>query len=201
MKAPAQNSARASPFAALAAAASPIAPLGREILRHPAETRRAVGAKPFEVALEIVAIGGEVLGPRHVDQFGPERQHERGFDFAAVDAVANLLFSEQTRRVAETAPGAGDGERLAPLAQHKGGLRDERRIAAMRIEQHDFAHARADGAFHDLDKDAQRGLMRQRERARKLAVLQRYANALDGKEQGRQIRRAGARSHVRRSPP
>src|SRR4051812_25202950 len=51
-----------------------------QVLRHPAEAGRPACAQVSEAALHLVGRGPKIACRLHVDEFRPQRQHQRAFD-------------------------------------------------------------------------------------------------------------------------
>ncbi len=81
---------------------------------------------------------------------GMARQHDRGFDRAAVNAVAQFLCSKQAIRYAEARPRGGDREHAMPRAQ------------ILRHHRHRGAVAAVTGHHHDLSDSGPRHVFAER---------------------------------------
>src|SRR5499427_92372 len=78
------------PFSAVAADASPTAPSG---LMSCAIQPEAVLVRRAQMLVTLLHLGGlrrEQLRLGHVDEVGPEMEHQRGLDVAGVNAVAHV---------------------------------------------------------------------------------------------------------------
>ena len=160
---------------------------GIEVLRHPGEASGPVGTEPFEFARHRDRRRRCVWGFSHAHGCGLRREHERGFDIAAVDAVLFLVGRERAVRIAEAVPANRDGEHAEPrtqVARHRFHGGD---VAAMARHQHELAHAGARQAFAELGPGRHRGRGRQCERARKRQMLRRNADALHRQKRDGQV--------------
>ncbi len=115
--------------------------VGVEVAHHPAEGMRAIGAQMGKTRGIVRLAGGKVTRAGHVDPFGMERQHDRGFDLAAMDVDRLGLRRDPARRLPEPGPAGCDHEHLEPDAQFRGDDRHQGRVAAMGVEQHQLANA------------------------------------------------------------
>ena len=88
MNASAWCSAVSRPLSAVAARGVADRAVGIEVLRDPAESVLARRPQVRVVPLHLGGLRGKQLGLAHVDQVGPEMQHERGLDVAGVNAVS-----------------------------------------------------------------------------------------------------------------
>ena len=78
--------------------------LGIQVLRLPAELAEAVGAEVLELAMKSSCAERKSLGEVHLHEIGPQMEHDRRLDVAAVDAVERLLGRRDALRLTETRP-------------------------------------------------------------------------------------------------
>ena len=148
------------------------------------------------------------------------RQHDRGLDRAAMNAVTQFFCGKQSIRRAEARPARGDHEKPMMRAQILRHQRHRGAVAAMARHHHELPDARARDAFADRHPFLQRDVGRQRLRARIIDMLGGNADRLqrqkgDGdarqatvrapapdrpRRSGRRFRAADA-GHAARSPP
>ncbi len=80
-------------------------------------------------------------------------QHQRGFDLAAMDAVASFVFRNHSVRIAEAAPLGRDDDHLVADAQFPGDDAHHVDIAAMGVDDDQLA----DAGFGNLAADGRPG--------------------------------------------
>ena len=115
------------------------------------------------------------------------REHQRGLDVAAMNAVLFLFSREHAVRITEAMPADGDGEHAKPRAQVARHQFHGRDIAAVAGDQHELAHAGAREAFAKLGPGRDRGRRRKCQRARIGQMLGRNADALHRQKCHRQV--------------
>src|SRR5262249_39773343 len=129
-----------------------------KILRLPGERRRAVRGEPaiflFHRNARRRKVGDLVL----VYVLGIARQHDRGFDRAAVNAVTNFLLRKQALRHAEARPGGGDNKEPMERAQVLRHQAHGGAVAAVTGDDHELPKARARDAFANLHPAPERDL-------------------------------------------
>ena len=123
----------------------------------------------------------------HAHRLRLRREHQRGLDIAAVNAVPLLLAGKRVIRITEAVPADGDRQHAEPRAQVARHQLHRRDIAAVAGDQHELAHAGAREAFADLGPGSDRGRRRQGQRAGKGEMLDRNADALHRQEGHRQV--------------
>ena len=106
-----------------------------------------------------------------------------------MDAVLQLVLGKEPVGIAETMPGRLDGEQTMPGAQILCDHVEQGDIPAVRIEQHELAHAGAGDAGADLAQDRDQARRRKAQRAGVILVLGRDADCLNWQEQHRQVLR------------
>ena len=187
MKPSTPDLAQASPFAAVAFDASPAAPCCVQVVRHPADGDRLGHAEALEILLDADRRTDEIPRFAHPHRLRPERQHQRGFGVAAVDAVGALLRRKESLRVAERVPAGVHREHAAADAQlpHDGG--EDGDIAAMRIDEYELPAAGPGDALADLGPGARDRLHGKGQRPRVLDVLVRLADRLKRQDKDRQV--------------
>src|SRR6266851_3206532 len=172
-----------------------------QVLRHPAEAGGMAGAQLLELVFHR---DRRRLCARHLAAhgFGLDREHERGLDLAGMNAVREFLVGEQTLGIAEPVPGGGDHEHAEADAQIARDDIDDRRIAAVRIDDDELLDARAVHALADLGPGADRAFCRKRQRARPAVPRSSAARARRPPDDwwDRQHRIAGAHARPRSAP-
>ena len=97
-------SAVSRPFSAVALDASPTTPCGLRSEAIQAKACVPVWRSSSNSCSARCDARGEVLGLGHVDEVGPEMQHHRRLEVAAMDAVAVLDLAVEPVRPAEARP-------------------------------------------------------------------------------------------------
>ena len=120
---------------------------------------------------------------RHVDEIGPEMQHERSLDVAGVNAMAGIEGRIEARRQPEPAPLRGGDQHAEPHAQLAPDDADHIVVAAMRIDDDQLAQAGAMHALADLAPDTSQIVRRIRNRAGRAQMLVGFSDRLRGQEQ------------------
>ena len=161
--------------------------LGVQVLRLPAELHRPVGAQMLELLDEGELVGAKVLGIFHAHQIGPEMQHHRGLDIAAMDAVERLLRRRHPFRQSEARPRGCHHQHIVAHAQFARHDIDHRHVAAVRIDHNELFDASALDAVADLQPQLGRRFPARRHRARRRDVLVGFADRLNRQEGHRQI--------------
>ena len=166
------------------------------VLHHPAQLGALAVAQGGKTLGTVLRAGAEVPGPLHAHPPGPQRQHQRGFHVAGVDAEAVLLGTEtrvdvlplcvQQRQVEPVDAVDQQPQARAQVARHQV---ERAHLAAVAVEQHQLAHAAGGHTLTDLGPDAHQRLGLERERAGKAGVLGRKAHRLGGQEQRGQVGR------------
>src|SRR6266404_3016403 len=156
--------------------------------RHRRAIRRR--RRPMRREPAILFLRRQARGTKIGDLFGAHqmrvvRQHDRGLDRAAMDAVTQFLIGKQPLRRPEACPPRGDREQAILGAQV---LRDQahrRAVAAMARDHHEFLEARARHALAERHPGLQRHFGRQRQRAGVIDVFGGNSDRLEGKERRR----------------
>src|SRR5215471_16689109 len=75
-----------------------------QVLRLPGKGRRPVRGKPAIARFHLDTAGTEISNRLKADMLGKSRQHDRGLDGAAVNAVAQFFRRKQSIRSTEARP-------------------------------------------------------------------------------------------------
>ena len=119
--------AAASPFSAVAPAASPIAPAGIEILAHPAEADRLRRPQVPEAPFHLHRRAGRKSPPRPSSRSGRKASISEVSASPAMDAVARFHAQKRPRRIAEPVPGRVHREHAVADAEFARDDVDDRR--------------------------------------------------------------------------
>ena len=157
-------------------------PLRVEVLRRPGEAREALGVDPRAGA-------GTRREPRGAHLRRPQVEHHRRLRRPAVDAVAALGFRHQVGDVGEGPVAHRDDQQRETRAQLARDDVHRRRVAAMRVEQHQPTQAGARHALPDLRPHPQQGLAGEVERAGEGEVLGRMPHRQQRQGEQRELGR------------
>lgn len=151
--------------------------------------------------------GVEVLSVLHVDEIGTQGEHEGGFDLASMDTetvfiggkagvevVAVFVEQWQVEPAGVADQKAKAGADVACDHVHQAA------VAAVAVEDEEFAHAAAGHGCGDVEPEVEDGLGAQREGAGEALVFGAEADGLGGQgvdgRIGRQVRRGGLQDAV-----
>ncbi len=166
-----------------------------QVLRHPGKACRPIGAEPFEFGRHRHRFRRRLRRPVHAHRVGFRRQHQRGLDVAAMDAVLLLLGRKRPVGIAEAMPADGDRKHAEPRAQIARHRFHRRDIAAVAGDENKLAQTGAGQTVAELGPGRDRGRRRQRQRAGKSQMLGGDADALHRQERHRES--SGNRSRTR----
>lgn len=181
--------------------------VGIVVLHLPGEFGAAAVAEDG-VARGAVGRGGvEVLGVLHVDEIGAQGQHEGGFDLAGVDAEAVFIGGKAGVEVVAVCVEQWQVEPAGVADQKAKAGADvacdhvhQAAVAAVAVEDEEFAHAAAGHGCGDVEPEVEDGLGAQREGAGEALVFGAEADGLGGQGVdrgiGRQVRRGSLQDAV-----
>ena len=139
-----------------------------EIVRQPAEPNRTAEADIPVVGKLLRDVAG---GDRHVDQMRSEVQHHRRLVGTPVDAHAQLVGRRHAALVGWHARVSEERHQAVGQPNLAVGDPDERRIAAVTVEEHELARRRGGHAATDVVEHRQQRGGRQPDGARRPGVL------------------------------
>lgn len=146
--------------------------------------------------------GVEVLGVLHVDKIGMQGEHEGGFDLASVDAEAVFIGGKAGVEVVAVFVEQWQVEPAGVVDQKAKAGADvachhihQAAVAAVAVEDEEFAHAAAGHRCGDIEPEVEDGFGAQREGAGEALVFGAEADGLGGQGVdrgiGQQVRRGG----------
>lgn len=146
--------------------------------------------------------GVEVLGVLHVDEIGTQGEHEGGFDLASVDAEAVFVGGKAGVEVVavfveqwQVEPAGVVDEQAKAGADVACHHVHQAAVAAVAVEDEEFAHAAAGHRCGDIEPEVEDGFGAQREGAGEALVFGAEADGLGGQGVdrgiGQQVRRGG----------
>src|SRR6218665_2677692 len=173
---------------------------GVDVWHLPAELVAAGDGQPLALRGQGLAQRIEIAQLAGVHVTGPDLQHHRAFQRAGVDAMPELLRSEQPLGQTQGKPVRSDhhhGLLLTQIACHDV---HHAHLAAMAVVEHQLAHAGPGDTGADLFAQRDRGACRKRQRARIARMLIALAVGQGGQKKHRQrigqMRQTGAHDGV-----
>lgn len=140
--------------------------------------------------------GVEVLSVLHVDEIGTQGEHEGGFDLASVDAEAVFVGTEAGVEVVamfveqwQVEPAGVVDEQAKAGADVACHHIHQAAVAAVAVEDEEFAHAAAGHRCGDIEPEVEDGFGAQREGAGEALVFGAEADGLRGQGVNGRIRR------------